>query len=115
MESVEAKVFNEILAENTAETHILYIKANENDDVIGALEQSNRLTKDILFLLNAAHFLSLDSVQQGHMPDVKHSEDLYVLCNHGYLSELAGLYLEVAGFEKVFNVSGGLEALVKLK
>lgn len=39
---------------------------------------------------------------------------LVLLCDHGQLSELAGLYLEQAGFTDVANVLGGLLAIRRL-
>lgn len=37
-----------------------------------------------------------------------------LLCDHGQMSELAGLYLEQAGFTDVANVLGGLLAIRRL-
>lgn len=114
MEPIETASFKPVF-ENGDKANILYIKANETDDIVSALEQSNKLSLSILQLLNRMHFLSLEAVQNGQVPDINKSENLYVLCNHGYLSELASLYLEVAGFENVYNVTGGLEAFLKLE
>ena len=115
MESIEAESLKKLLFEDKIKANILYVKVDDKDDVLSALEQSNKLTKNILLLLSSSNFLTLNAVKDGAVPEAEQEEALYVLCNHGYLSELAGLYLEVAGFEKVFNVKGGMEALLKLE
>jgi rhodanese-related sulfurtransferase len=56
--------------------------------------------------------LPLESIQSGEVPeDLKEDEPIYLVCERGHLSELAGLYLEQAGYRRVFNVLGGLRAL----
>ena len=60
-------------------------------------------------LPGVAH-LSLEAVQAGGLPDVPKEEAVYLICERGQMSELAGLYLEAAGFEEVYNVAGGMLA-----
>jgi len=115
MEPVATATFKEIVTNSKNIPNILYIQVNKNDDVISTLEQTNKLSKNILKLLSSTTFLSLDDVQEGQSPNVNQDEALYVLCNHGYLSELASLYLEVAGFKEVYNITGGLAAFLKLE
>jgi len=56
--------------------------------------------------------LPLDAIQAGEVPqDVDREAPVYLVCERGLLSELAGLYLEQAGFQRTFNVLGGLRAL----
>ena len=52
--------------------------------------------------------LSLEEVQAGELPDVPKERAVYLICERGQVSELAGLYLEAAGFEEVYNVAGGM-------
>lgn len=47
-------------------------------------------------------------------PALRQDARLLLLCDHGHLSELAGLYLEQAGFKDVANVLGGLLAIRRL-
>ena len=54
--------------------------------------------------------LSLEAVQAGDLPDVPKGEPIYLICERGQVSELAGLYLEAAGFGEVYNVAGGMTA-----
>ena len=54
--------------------------------------------------------LSLEALQAGEVPDVPKSEAVYLICERGTVSELAGLYLEAAGFSEVYNVTGGMRA-----
>ncbi len=60
-------------------------------------------------LPGVAH-LSLEEIQAGRLPDVPKEEAVYLVCERGQLSELAGLYLEAAGFSEVYNVAGGVLA-----
>lgn len=56
--------------------------------------------------------LPLEAIQAGAVPEgLLPSEPLYLVCERGAISELAGLYLEQAGFTAVANVRGGLLAL----
>ena len=56
--------------------------------------------------------LPLEAVQAGDLPpDVDRDAPVYLVCERGLISELAGLYLEQAGFLHTFNVLGGLRAL----
>ena len=58
-------------------------------------------------LPGVAH-LPLDAVQAGALPDVPKETAVYLICERGQMSELAGLYLEAAGFSEVYNVVGGM-------
>ena len=56
--------------------------------------------------------LPLAAIQAGAEPAaVAKDQPVYLVCDRGHLSELAGLYLEQAGFSDVVNVLGGLLAL----
>jgi rhodanese-related sulfurtransferase len=54
--------------------------------------------------------LSLEALQAGEFPDIAKNEPIYLICERGQISELAGLYLEAAGFREVYNISGGMIA-----
>lgn len=54
--------------------------------------------------------LSLEAVQRGELPDRLRDAPLYLVCERGLVSELAGLYLEAAGFTDVHHLAGGLRA-----
>ncbi len=60
--------------------------------------------------LPGTEVLSLEEVQAGDLPDVPKDAPIYLICERGQVSELAGLYLEAAGFEEVYNVAGGMMA-----
>lgn len=68
-----------------------------------------RLAPGAVFGLTARP-LSLDRVQQGTLPDLPLDTPLYLVCARGQISELAGLYLEAAGFTAVCHLAGGLKA-----
>lgn len=56
--------------------------------------------------------LPLEAIQTGSVPvGVATDQPVYLLCERGQISELAGLYLEDAGFRDVANVRGGLASL----
>ncbi len=62
--------------------------------------------------LPGSRSLPLEAIQAGELPaDVDLDAPVYLVCERGLLSELAGLYLEQAGFRHTFNVLGGLGAL----
>ena len=54
--------------------------------------------------------LPLEAVQTGTLPDLPKEAAVYLICERGQMSELAGLYLEAAGFSEVYNVAGGMLA-----
>lgn len=54
--------------------------------------------------------LELAAVQRGELPALAPDTPLYLICERGQVSELAGLYLEAAGFTRVFHLAGGLRA-----
>ena len=54
--------------------------------------------------------LSLAALQAGDVPDIAKTAPVYLICERGAVSELAGLYLEAAGFSEVYSVTGGLRA-----
>ena len=60
-------------------------------------------------LPGVAH-LSLERLQAGLLPELPPDTPIYLLCERGVISELAGLYLETSGFSQVYNVEGGLVA-----
>ncbi|WP_337867590.1 rhodanese-like domain-containing protein [Meiothermus sp.] len=64
-----------------------------------------------------------DFIQALHVPlsDIQHGNHnlpkdrpLLLVCERGVMSELAGLYLEAAGYELVYNLEGGLQKLRKV-
>lgn len=64
-----------------------------------------------------------DFIQALHVPlsDIQHGNHnlpkdrpLLLVCERGVMSELAGLYLEAAGYQQVYNLEGGLQKLRKL-
>ena len=60
--------------------------------------------------LTGARAVSLEALQAGDLPDLPKNEPICVMCEHGAVSELAGLYLEAAGFTEVYNLAGGVAA-----
>jgi rhodanese-related sulfurtransferase len=42
------------------------------------------------------------------VPQLDCMQDVVVICHHGIRSRLAGQYLEQNGFERVFNLTGGV-------
>ena len=54
--------------------------------------------------------LDLEKVRLGQHPDLPKDTPLYLVCERGQVSELAGLYLEAAGFTEVYNIAGGMKA-----
>ena len=54
--------------------------------------------------------LDVAAVQQGRLPDLPPDTPLYLVCGRGQVSELAGMYLEAAGFTAVSHLAGGLRA-----
>ena len=53
---------------------------------------------------------NLDTVQRGELPGLEPSTPIYLVCERGQVSELAGLYLEAAGFTAVYHLAGGTRA-----
>ena len=64
--------------------------------------------------LPGAQSLSLEALQAGALPDLPKDTRIYIVCEHGQISELAALYLETAGFSDVHNVAGGMRACREL-
>jgi rhodanese-related sulfurtransferase len=54
--------------------------------------------------------LSLEALQRGDVPKLPHDTPLYLVCGSGQASELAGHYLEAAGFTRVYHLAGGTKA-----
>ena len=54
--------------------------------------------------------LNLDAVQKGKLPELARDTPVYLVCERGQVSELAGLYLEAAGFTAVYHLAGGTKA-----
>jgi rhodanese-related sulfurtransferase len=54
--------------------------------------------------------LSLEALQNNDFPDLSKDTPIYIVCERGAVSELAGLYLETAGFTEVYNLTGGMMA-----
>ncbi|RDI94689.1 rhodanese-like domain-containing protein [Meiothermus sp. QL-1] len=54
--------------------------------------------------------LPLAEIQRGNH-DLPRDRPILLLCERGVLSELAGLYLEAAGYQRVYHLEGGLRRL----
>ena len=54
--------------------------------------------------------LNLDALQAGVVPELTRDTPVYLICERGQISELAGLYLEAAGFTQVYHLAGGTKA-----
>jgi rhodanese-related sulfurtransferase len=59
--------------------------------------------------------LSLEHLQNNVFPDLPKETPIYLICERGAVSELAGLYLETAGFTEVYNLAGGMIAWRKAR
>ncbi|MEM6428928.1 MAG: rhodanese-like domain-containing protein [Deinococcota bacterium] len=53
---------------------------------------------------------SLEDIQTGVLPNISKDMPILVICTYGRVSELAGAYLEAAGFTDVYNLAGGVRA-----
>ncbi len=60
--------------------------------------------------LPGAEVLRLEALQNNDFPDLPKDTPIYLICERGAISELAGLYLETAGFSEVYNLAGGMIA-----
>jgi rhodanese-related sulfurtransferase len=60
-------------------------------------------------LANTKH-ISLENIQAGHYPDLPKDTPIVLICEHGRISGLIGMYLEAEGFTDVSNLEGGLVA-----
>jgi len=60
-------------------------------------------------LENALH-IPVQDIQHGNHQLPK-DRPILLICERGLMSELAGLYLESAGYEQVWNLEKGLRAL----
>jgi rhodanese-related sulfurtransferase len=58
--------------------------------------------------IQGAEVLSLERLQNNEFPDLPKDLPIYLVCERGVVSELAGLYLETAGFTEVYNLAGGM-------
>ena len=56
------------------------------------------------------HPLNLGALQAGVVPELAHDTPVYLICERGQVSELAGLYLEATGFTQVYHLAGGTKA-----
>ncbi|WP_297852906.1 rhodanese-like domain-containing protein [Meiothermus sp.] len=56
--------------------------------------------------------IPLHDIQHGNH-NLPKDRSLLLICERGVMSELAGLYLEAAGYEQVYNLEGGLQKLRK--
>ena len=54
--------------------------------------------------------LDLTALQRGDVPELARDTPMYLVCERGQVSELAGLYLEAAGFTQVYHLAGGTKA-----
>jgi thiosulfate sulfurtransferase len=60
--------------------------------------------------LSGTKHLSLENVQAGSYPDLPKDTPIYLICEHGRISGLIGMFLEAEGFSAVYNLEGGLAA-----
>ena len=111
MNLIDTASFKDMLDTDSVQPTIFFITAKESDLVSVSSELNKNISKMNQALLEKASFLSLESIQSGKLPDLSKETPLYIVCDHGHISELAALYLEVAGFPTVYNVEGGLQAL----
>lgn len=44
------------------------------------------------------------------MDEIDPAQDIIIVCHHGIRSQQVAYYLQNAGFEKLFNVRGGIDA-----
>lgn len=63
--------------------------------------------------LEGALHIPLQDIQHGNH-NLPKDRPLLLVCERGVMSELAGLYLEAAGYERVYNLEGGLQRLRKI-
>lgn len=57
-----------------------------------------------------AEAIKLEDIQNDILPDLPKNTPVYLICERGVVSELAGLYFETAGFTEVYNLAGGMIA-----
>lgn len=62
--------------------------------------------------LEGAVHIPLQDIQHGHH-NLPKDRPILLICERGMMSELAGLYLETAGYEQVYNLEGGLRKLAR--
>jgi len=113
MKLIDADSFRTLISDDQKQDaklpNVLYIKPEETDES----PSTSNITAISEILSDSIIFLSLESVQNGTLPELPTKEALYILCEHGHISELAALYLDISGFETV-NIEGGLKALEAL-
>lgn len=63
--------------------------------------------------LEGALHIPLHDIQHGNH-NLPKDRPLLLICERGVMSELAGLYLEAAGYQQVYNLEGGLQKLRKV-
>lgn len=56
--------------------------------------------------------IPVQDIQNG-LHNLPQDRPILLLCERGLMSELAGLYLEAAGYTQVYNLEGGLRKLPK--
>jgi len=59
--------------------------------------------------LDGATFIPMRQIP-GRLSELDRDKDLVVLCHHGVRSQQVAYFLEQQGFEKIFNVRGGIAA-----
>ncbi len=62
-----------------------------------------------VFGLTPRH-LDVAALQRGELPDLPRETPIVLVCWRGQVSELAGLYLEAAGFASIYHLAGGVRA-----
>lgn len=61
--------------------------------------------------LAGSELLTLEDIQANKFPQLPKDTPIYLICERGQISELVGLYLETAGYQHVYNLAGGFNAL----
>lgn len=118
MKQIDALSFKRLFESKNQELTIFYSYATESEEAKpeeakSALTKESNLSELSKELRQNSKSLSLESVQQGNLPDLDKETEVFVICDYGQISELTALYLETAGFTNVSNVQGGIEAFEK--
>jgi rhodanese-related sulfurtransferase len=92
MRSLKPELFEDFLQENPLIVDVRPPEQYNHADLKGALH------------------IPPHEIQQGKH-NLPKDRPLLLVCERGVTSELAGLYLEAAGYELVYNLEGGLRKL----
>lgn len=95
-----------------------------NDLSVEELEQWRRSGRPFVLLdVREPHELAAAKIEGAlHVPmreiparlsEIDRNADIAVLCHHGGRSERAAMYLAANGFDRVYNVDGGIDAYAR--